>query len=180
MNCPRQQFLDSVIPNRDSSKIRSLYKKAILFIAQNISKVPKGGGSINISADKILGQHPIISHEETIPILTFLSSKGIHFLEQISSWDPLYHLWLGWSFPDVSTILIPSLVSLQSFLHSKAPIKKNERDGLRWDPTVSYFSVRVAHQKNFLSTFPMPIWKFWRMVWKSEALPKIKFSSGPY
>lgn len=94
-------------------------------MTQNISKVPKGGTSINIGADKILGQQPINRHEETIPILTFFNSIGIHYLDQISCWDPLSHLWLGWSFPVVLSDLKPSLSTLQSLLHSKAPVKKN-------------------------------------------------------
>lgn len=56
LNFPRQQLLDSDIPNRDSSKIWRLCKKAIPMMTQNISKVPRGGSSINIGANKILGQ----------------------------------------------------------------------------------------------------------------------------
>ena len=56
LDFPRQQLLDSNIPNRDSSKIWRLCKKAIPMMTQNISKVPRGGSSLNIGADKILGQ----------------------------------------------------------------------------------------------------------------------------
>lgn len=51
----RQQHLDRDIPNTDSSKIWRLCKKAIPLIAHNTSKVPKGGVSINIGVDRIMG-----------------------------------------------------------------------------------------------------------------------------
>jgi len=67
----------------DSSKIWQLCKKVIPFMIQNTSKVPMGGASINIGADKILGQQPTNMHEETIPILNFFNNRGIHHLDQI-------------------------------------------------------------------------------------------------
>jgi len=94
---------------------------------QNISKVPRGGTSINIGADKILGQQPINRHDEAIPILTFLNNMGIFYLDQISRWDPLSHIWLGWTFPAIPSDINFSLSALLSLLHSKAPIKKMRR-----------------------------------------------------
>eukprot|EP00253_Pinus_taeda_P003821 PITA_03821 len=57
----------------------------------------------------------------------------------------------------------------------KVPIKKNERDEFRWDPSGSAYTVQAGHQHICYSTFPMTLWNQWRMVWNSEALPKIKF-----
>eukprot|EP00253_Pinus_taeda_P019461 PITA_19461 len=175
LNSPRQKILNSDIPNRDSSKIGRLCKKAIPFMTQNISKVPRGGASINIGADKILGQQSINRHDEAIPILTFLNNMGIFYLDQISRWDPLSHLWIGWSFPAIPNDLNLSLSALQPLLHSKAPIKKNEKDGFRWDPSGSDYSIQAGHQHICYSTYPMTLWNHWRIVWESEALPKIKF-----
>lgn len=142
---------------------------------QNISKIPMGGASINIGADKILGQQPINMHEETIPILNFFNNRGIHYLDQISNWDPQSHIWLGCSFLVIPSELNSSLCSLQSLLHSKTPIKKNEMDGFRLDLTRSNYTVQARHQYLRNNTFPMTLWNHWIMVWKSEALPKIKF-----
>jgi len=114
-------------------------------MTQNISKVPRGGASINIGADKILGQQPINRHEETIPILTFFNNIGIHYLDQISSWDPQSHIWLGWSFPVIPSDLKSSLSTPQSRLHSEAPVKKNERNDVRWDPSGSEYTVQAGH-----------------------------------
>jgi len=52
---PRQHLLDYDIPNIVCSKIWRLCKKAIPFLAQNISKVPKGGTNVKIRADRIMG-----------------------------------------------------------------------------------------------------------------------------
>lgn len=175
LNFPRQQLLDSDIPNRDSSKIWQLCKKAIPLMIQNTSKVPVGGACINIGTDKILGQQPTNMHEETIPILNFFNNRGIYHLNQISNWDPQSHIWIGWSFPEIPSKLNPSLCYLQTLLHNKVPIKKNERDGFRWDLTGTNYTVKAGHQYLYNSTFPMTLWNHWKMVWKSKALPKIKF-----
>lgn len=69
LSCPRQQLLESNIPNRDCTKIWQLCKKAIPLMHQNISKVPGGGNNINFSIDKILGQQPLGSNAEAIPVI---------------------------------------------------------------------------------------------------------------
>jgi len=142
---------------------------------QNTSKVPRGGSSINIGADKILGQQPINRHNDAIPILTFLNNRGIFYLDQISRWDPLSHIWLGWTFPTIPNDINNSLSALLSLLHGKAPIKKNEKDGFQWDPSGSDYSIQAGHQHINYNTLHMPLWNQWRIVWKSEALPKNKF-----
>jgi len=93
LNFPRQQLLDRDIPNRESPKVWRLCKKAIPLIAQNTSKIPKGGASINIGADRIMGQQPINRHGGVHPILSFFERTGIHYLDQISQWDPHTLLW---------------------------------------------------------------------------------------
>lgn len=53
-------------------------------MAQNISKVLKGGRKINIGTDKFMGNQPIGSQPGMDQILLFLQNKGIHYLDQIS------------------------------------------------------------------------------------------------
>lgn len=55
LNSPRQHLLDHDIPIRACSKIWGLCRKAIRFLAQNISKVPKGGKNIKSEANRIMG-----------------------------------------------------------------------------------------------------------------------------
>lgn len=144
-------------------------------MAQNTYKVPKGGTNINIGSNKIMGQQPINSHDGVNPILSFFDSIGIHHLDQISHWDPHSNLWSGWSFPAIPNDLKASLLVLQSHLHSIAPIKKNDLDGFCWDPSKYKYTIQTTHQYIYNSNYPTPIWNHWKMIWKSEALPKIKF-----
>jgi len=89
---------------------------------QNISKVSGGGTSIKFGTDKILGQQPLVTKEEAIPAINFLNNRGIYHLSQISRWDSLSHVWIGWYFPKIPNALEPSLNYLKMLLHSKAPI----------------------------------------------------------
>lgn len=95
LSSPRQQLLDSNIPNRDSTKIWKLCKQSLPMMIQNISNVPGGGDSINFGADKILGCQPLNTHNEDKPIINFLNEKGIYKLAQISNWDTHSHAWIG-------------------------------------------------------------------------------------
>ena len=123
LNSHRQLLLDHDIPLRACTKIWGLCKKAIPILASNISKVSKGGNSTRIGADKILGQLPISSKPGTHQILTYLDSKGIHSLSQISKWDIHTHLWTGWHFSNIPDELLSSLENLQTQLHGIAPTK---------------------------------------------------------
>ena len=100
LNSPRQLLLDHDIPIRACTKIWGLCKKVIPLLASNVSKVPKGGNSTRLGADKILGHQPISNRPGTQQILSYLANKGIHNLAQISKWDIHTHLWTGWQFPD--------------------------------------------------------------------------------
>eukprot|EP00253_Pinus_taeda_P004331 PITA_04331 len=175
LNFPRQQLLDSNMPNRDSTKIWRLCKKALLIMMQNTSKVPGGGTSINFGIDKIMGQQPLIMHQEATPVINYFNNRGIHNLDQISSWDPCTHAWTGWSIPEIPTALEPNLSYLKMHLHSKSPTKKEETDGFRWDPTGSNYTVKSGHQHICNNTFQMTLWNHWKIAWRTKALPKIKF-----
>eukprot|EP00253_Pinus_taeda_P014551 PITA_14551 len=175
LNSPRQHLLDYDIPNRVCSKIWKLCKKAIPFLAQNISKVPNGGTNIKIGADKIMGQQPISSKPGIDQILSFFDSIGFHYLDQISQWDTHSQTWTRWNFPAIPIDLEASFANLQAHLHSIAPIKKNNNDGFHWDPSGSNYTIKAAHQHICNNEYPMPIWSHWKIAWKSETIPKIKF-----
>lgn len=98
-------------------------------MAQNVSKVPKGGSKINIGADKIMGNQPINNHPSMDPILIFLQSKGIYNLDQISQWDINTQAWKRWSLPPIPENLKENLDNFQIHLHNIAPIIKNGIDG---------------------------------------------------
>jgi len=83
----RQQLLDNEIPTSNSSKTWKLCKRVIPFMVQNISKLPKGGGSVKIGADRIMGNQSISSQPGMDQILLFFHNKGIHYLDQISQCD---------------------------------------------------------------------------------------------
>eukprot|EP00253_Pinus_taeda_P010187 PITA_10187 len=175
LNCTRQQLLDSNIPNRECTKIWQLCKKAIPFMRQNISKVPGGGSSINFANDKILGQQPLGSKAEVIPIVNWLNNKGLHHLSQIAEWDAHTRAWIGWHFPEPPNMLEDNLNTLKKLLHSKAPVQEGSIDGYRWDPTGTHYTVKAGHQYLCDNTYQMGIWNQWKLVWKAEAPPKVKF-----
>jgi len=85
---------------------------------------PRGGASINFGTNKILGQQPLSMHREATPVIKYLNEKGIHKLAQISNWDPLSHVWTGWSFPEIPNALEPSLSCLKTLLHLSKKMKR--------------------------------------------------------
>eukprot|EP00253_Pinus_taeda_P003096 PITA_03096 len=157
INGTRQRLLEDGIPNRDSSKIWHLCKKAIPFLRQNTSKTPGGGDNINFATDKIMGFQPLNTIEEALPVIHYLNSKGIHRLGQILKWGPDTHAWTDWDFPGIPTTLEASFTALKVNLHNRAPIKKEATDGLRWDPTGSNYTVKSGHQYICNNTYQIPI-----------------------
>eukprot|EP00253_Pinus_taeda_P020426 PITA_20426 len=141
---------------------------------ENISKVPGGGSSINFSNDKILGQQPVGSKAEVIPVVTWLNNKGLYHLSQISKWDTHTHAWIGWNLLDPPNVLEASLNALKKLLHSKAPVQEGIMDGYRWDPTITHYTVKAGHQYLCDNTFQTKIWNR-KLVWKAEAPSKVKF-----
>ena len=122
-----------------------------------------------------MGQQPINRHGGFHPILSFFERTCIDYLDQISQWGPHTLLWSGWAFPAIPNGLNASLSTLQSHLHSIAPVKKNDLDGLLWDPSGSSYTIQAAHHYICNISFPMPSWNHWKVPWKSEEIPKIKF-----
>eukprot|EP00253_Pinus_taeda_P007578 PITA_07578 len=175
LSSKRQRLLETDIPIRDATKIWQLCKKAIPHLIQNTSKVPRGGDSIDFASDKIMGLPPLNSIDEAIPIIHHLNCKGIQKLDQISKWDVNTGAWIGWEFPAIPPVLEPSLKVLQNNLQNRAPIKKGAADGFRWDPTGSSYTVKSGYQYISNDTYQNPIWNQWQIIWKSEAIPKVKF-----
>eukprot|EP00253_Pinus_taeda_P008137 PITA_08137 len=175
LNGIRQRLLEDGIPNRDSTKIWHLCKKAIPFLRKNTSKIPGGGDNINYATDKIMGLQSLNTIEEALPIIHYLNSKGIHRLGKISKWDSGTCAWTDWEFPGIPSGLKASLNALKANLHNRAPIKKGAADGLRWDPTGSSYTIKSGHHYIYNNTYQIPTWNHWRIIWKLEAIPKIKF-----
>lgn len=144
-------------------------------MAQNTSKVPKGGNNIKIGADKIMGNQPIINQPSTDQILLFLYNKGIHYLDQISQWDAHSQIWMGLTFPPIPIDLKEIFDNLQVHLHSISPIIKNDIDNFRWDPTTSNYTIQATDKYLCNKDYPAPTWMHVKVVWKSEVIPKIKF-----
>eukprot|EP00253_Pinus_taeda_P013957 PITA_13957 len=177
LNSTRLQLLETNIPNRDSSNIWKLCKKIIPFMIQHISKVPGGGNSISISNDRILGQRPIGSNTDAIPAINWLNNRGIWCLAQIAQWGNPSQAWTGWTLPDYPRELETSFLALKSHLHSKAPIQRGGKDSYRWDPTGTLYTAKAGYHHLCESASPQAIWSHWRLVWKAEAPPKVKFFS---
>jgi len=85
LNTSRQHLLDHDTPSRPCSRIWQLCKKAILFLQDNISKVPHGGSSINIWHDKIMGKKALSVDHSLLALQQYHKDQGIHTLNQISS-----------------------------------------------------------------------------------------------
>lgn len=166
LKSPRHHLLDYDIPNRACSKIWRLCKKAIPFLVQNVSKVPKGGNNIRIGANRIMGWQPITKKPGIGKILSFFDSIGLHYLDQISQWDTQSQIWTGWIFPDIPIDLEASFANLQTHFHSIAPLKKNSNDGFRWDPSGSNYTIKAAYQHICNNEYSMPIWAHWKIAWK--------------
>eukprot|EP00253_Pinus_taeda_P022073 PITA_22073 len=175
LSSKRQNLLETDIPIREATKIWQLCKKAIPHLKQNTSKVPRGGESIDFATNKIMGLPPLITIEEAIPIIHHLNCKGIQKLHQISKWDDNNGAWIGWEFPPIPPMLDSSLKILQSNLQNRAPIRRGAIDGFRWDPTGSNYSIKSGYQYISNDIHQIPIWNHWRIIWNSEAIPKVKF-----
>ena len=104
-------------------------KKAIPFLAQNLSKVPMGGNTINVGKDRIMGQIPIIARPSTQRTFSHYSNMGLSLLSQFSKWDDRSQIWTGWHFPKVPAHLEADLGNLQSHLYGATPLKKYNIDG---------------------------------------------------
>eukprot|EP00253_Pinus_taeda_P031705 PITA_31705 len=175
LSSSRHQLLDTNIPNRESTKIWKLCKKAIPFMTQNISKVPGEGSNIKISTDRILGQTPIGSNAEVTPAISWLTDNDIWSLAQISQWESHSQAWADWKFPSYPRELEPSIAALKNHLHSKAPTQRGKQDGFKWDPTGTQYTVKAGYQYLCNNTFPQAIWSQWKLAWRAEAPPKVKF-----
>eukprot|EP00253_Pinus_taeda_P013124 PITA_13124 len=175
INGKRQRLLETDIPNREATKIWQLCKKAIPLLIQNTSKIPGGGDSIDYATDRIMGLPPLNTIEEAIPFIHHLNNKGIRRLDQLSKWDVDTGAWIDWEFPATPPALEASLKALQINLQNRAPIKKGAVDGFRWDPSGSSYTVKSGYQLICNNIYQIPIWNHWRLIWKSEAIPKIKF-----
>eukprot|EP00253_Pinus_taeda_P028450 PITA_28450 len=175
LSSKRQNLLETDIPIREATKIWQLCKKAIPHLSHNISKVPRGGDSIDFATNKVMGLPPLNTFDEAIPIIHHLNCKGIQNLHQISKWDENTGAWIGWEFPPIPPVLEPSLKIFQNNLQNRAPIRKGTTNGFRWDPTGSNYIVKSGYQYICNDIYQIPTWNHWRIIWNSEAIPKVKF-----
>jgi len=144
-------------------------------MAQNVSKVPKGGETVNFGSDKIMGNPPINSLPGMDPIIFYLQSKGICNLGQISQWDASTNVWMRWKFPPIPHHLKGNFDSFCNHLHSIAPTFKNDKDEFRWDPTGTSYSIKAGYDYLSSKEHPAPAWIHWKILKKAEAITKIKF-----
>eukprot|EP00253_Pinus_taeda_P024410 PITA_24410 len=175
INGKRQRLLETDIPNREATKIWQLCKKEIPLLIQNTSKIPGGGDSIDYATERIMGLPPLNTIEEAIPFIHHVNNKGSRRLDQLSKWDVDTGAWIDWEFPATPPALEASLKSLQINLQNRAPIKKGAVDGFRWDPSGSSYTIKSGYQLICNNTYQIPIQNHWRLIWKSEAIPKVKF-----
>eukprot|EP00253_Pinus_taeda_P017214 PITA_17214 len=175
LNQPRSQILNAEIPNRHCTKIWKFCKKSIVFMVQNVSKVPKGGETVNIGSDKIMGNPPINSLPDIDPILRYLHSKGISNLSQISQWNDSANARVQWEFPPIPHHLKGSFGSLCSSLHSIAPTIKGAKDEFRWDPSGTNYSIKAGYSYLSSKEFPTAVWAHRKILKTAEAIPKINF-----
>lgn len=175
LNQSRLHILTSEIPNRHCTKIWKLCKKAIAFMAPNVSKVPKGGETVNLGLDKIMGNPSISSLPSMGPIIHYLQSRGIYNLSQISHWNVSSNTWVRWDFPPMPHHLKESFDSLCNYLHSIAPTNKGEKDEFRWDPSGENYFIKAGY--NYLNNMehPTAVWAHWKILKRAEVIPKIKF-----
>lgn len=175
LNQSRLHILILEIPNRHCTKIWKLCKKAITFMALNVSKVRKGGETVNLGSDKIMGSPPINSLPGMGHIIHYLQSKGIYNLSQISQWNVSSNTWVRWEFPPIPHHLKVSFDSLCNYLHSIAPTIKGEKDEFRWDPSGANYSIKAGYSYLNNMEHPTVVWAHWKILKRSQAIPKIKF-----
>lgn len=108
-------------------------------------------------------------------ILLFLYNKEVHYLDRILQWETHSQIWMGWNFPPIPIDLKERFDNLQALLHNIATIIKNGIDYFLWDPTGYNYTIQAGHQYLCNKDNPPPTWTHWKNVWKSEAIPKIKF-----
>lgn len=115
------------------------------------------------------------SNTEATPAISWLNDRGIWCLAQITHWGNYSQSWAGWKLPDYPRELETSVVALKNLLHSKAPTQRGKQDGYRWDPTGTQYTTKAGYQHLCDSAFPQTIWNQWKLVWRAEAPPKVKF-----
>lgn len=81
----------------------------------------------------------------------------------------------GMELPAIPRNLKESIDSIQIHLHNIAPITENGIDGFWWDPTDSSYLIHVGHHFLCSKDYLAPPWMYWKTIWKSEAIPKVKF-----
>jgi len=117
-------------------------------MAQNVSKVPKGGSKINIRTDKIMGNQPISSLPGMAPIILFLQSKGIHILDQISQWDTNTQAWKRSSLPPIPKHLKENLNNFRyifTTLLLQLKMATMDSDGIPLAPVTQYKQVIIIY-----------------------------------
>lgn len=121
-----------------------------------------------------MGQQPISQPPGTHQILALFSSAGIQTLAQISQWEVHSHTQKG-CFPHILADAEISLKNLKNYLHGIPPSKRYLVDEFRWDPSGTVYTIKAYYHQICINEYPMEIWAHWRLVWKAETLPKIKF-----
>ena len=134
-----------------------LYKKAIPFLAQNLSKVPIGGNNINIGKDKIMGHPPLLDIPDTHHILSHFYNRGLNILSHISNWDIHSQFWTDWHFPSVPAHLEVDLCNLKNLFYGTVPLKKYGMDFFHWDPSGSAYTIKASYTHLCSDNYPSPI-----------------------
>ena len=121
-----------------------------------------------------MGQITIVDKLGTQRILSYVHNIDLNLLIKISKWYDRTKKWIGWYFLTVPPYLEADLSNFQTLLHGASPLQKYSKDSFRWDPSSSAYTIKAAYGQLSQDLSPSPLWKIWKLVWKSEAIQKIK------
>lgn len=100
-----------------------------------------------------------------------MRGKGVNTLHSISLWNQ--REWQDWQILTIPTNLEVQWNKLRQLLKGAAPINYDEEDDFLWDPSGGKYTVKTGYK--ILQEQPnQQDWGFWKIVWQSESLPKIK------
>eukprot|EP00253_Pinus_taeda_P016655 PITA_16655 len=172
LNGLNSNVLSKAIVERPCTPVWKLIKKVLPQFRNHVSKVPGNGNEINIWSDRIMGAKPRNLIQNLRPLQTWMEAKNLNFLYDISLWD--HNSWNDWKGLSPPNDLRDLWIELKISLSGSAPTNKMADDRYVWDPSGGKFTVKEGH-KLLQDTIATNKWNLYKVVWKSECLPKIKF-----
>lgn len=118
-----------------------------------------------------MGREPLKLQRDLLRLQSWMAERGLNSLHSISAWDQ--NIWLEWKIPLIPSNLKGQWEKLKLQLAGAAPIKNEEEDDFVWDSSGGDYIVKTGY-KILQDQQNQQEWSLWKVIWKTECLPKIK------